>query len=117
MMIIWIDDWQMQCCGDPFNVYDAITWTVVAWDTEVPNFITQGHIDYYYENHTDDFIEITATVEKIQCIYQVFQYDPKVKANVPLYGKLEDYDGELAYGIEQNQEEYQFTGYLVTLKK
>ena len=25
---VWIDAWQMQCCGDPFAVGDRVAWTV-----------------------------------------------------------------------------------------
>ena len=26
---VWVDAWQMQCCGVPFAVRDDVTWTVV----------------------------------------------------------------------------------------
>ncbi|MFI1995628.1 DUF6578 domain-containing protein [Actinoplanes sp. NPDC020271] len=31
---IWVDDWQMQCCGEPFAVGDEVSWTLRAPDTE-----------------------------------------------------------------------------------
>lgn len=25
---VFIDDWQMQCCGEPFTVGSTVTWTI-----------------------------------------------------------------------------------------
>ena len=27
---VWVEDWQMQCCGEPFSVGDDVAWTVGA---------------------------------------------------------------------------------------
>ncbi|MFL6072378.1 MAG: DUF6578 domain-containing protein [Mycobacteriales bacterium] len=33
-MIVWVDDWQLQCCGTPFGRGDRVTWRVQLADTE-----------------------------------------------------------------------------------
>ncbi|UZN03762.1 DUF6578 domain-containing protein [Cellulomonas sp. S1-8] len=33
-VLIWVDGWQMQCCGERFAVGEAIAWRCVAPDTE-----------------------------------------------------------------------------------
>jgi hypothetical protein len=30
MLTIWMDAWQMQCCGIPFSVGSQVEWTLVA---------------------------------------------------------------------------------------
>ena len=26
--MVWVDDWQLQCCGTPFAIGDEVTWTL-----------------------------------------------------------------------------------------
>lgn len=33
-MTIWVDAWQMQCCGEPFSVGSRISWTLAEADPE-----------------------------------------------------------------------------------
>lgn len=28
IMTVWVDSWQMQCCGDPFRRGSKVTWTL-----------------------------------------------------------------------------------------
>jgi hypothetical protein len=35
-MTIWIDSWQMQCCGEPFRLGSQVAWTLRAADPEFP---------------------------------------------------------------------------------
>jgi hypothetical protein len=32
--MIWVDAWQMQCCGDPFRVGSTIAWSTVDPDPD-----------------------------------------------------------------------------------
>lgn len=31
-MCVWVDGWQMQCCGDPFAVGSEVRWTLIPPD-------------------------------------------------------------------------------------
>ena len=31
---VWVDHWQMQCCGEPFAIGDEVSWTLRDPDTE-----------------------------------------------------------------------------------
>ena len=33
-MTIWIDSWQMQCCGEPFRLGSRVAWTLRAADPD-----------------------------------------------------------------------------------
>jgi uncharacterized protein DUF6578 len=32
-MTVWVDSWQMQCCGEPFQVGSQIAWTLRSADS------------------------------------------------------------------------------------
>lgn len=34
MLLVWVDAWQMQCCGDPFAVGSRVAWTLSEPDRE-----------------------------------------------------------------------------------
>ena len=27
-LTVWVDNWQMQCCGEPFSVGQQVSWTL-----------------------------------------------------------------------------------------
>ena len=62
-MKIFIEAWQMQCCGDPFKVGDSVEWNVV-----------NNNDGYYYERHggtaPDKLIAVTGTVSNILAVYR-----------------------------------------------
>ena len=33
-MTIWVDGWQMQCCGEPFRLGSQVAWTLRAADPD-----------------------------------------------------------------------------------
>ena len=33
-LTVWVDSWQMQCCGEPFRVGSQVTWTLGAADQD-----------------------------------------------------------------------------------
>jgi hypothetical protein len=30
VLTVWMDGWQMECCGEPFNVGDHVAWTLAS---------------------------------------------------------------------------------------
>jgi hypothetical protein len=39
---VWIADWQMQCCGDPFRRGERIAWTVLTGsDSHLPEWLAE----------------------------------------------------------------------------
>ena len=48
--MIFYEDWQMDCCGDPFAIGDDVNWVCVKGD--------DGALvacDYYYDAHADEY--------------------------------------------------------------
>ncbi|MDR0872973.1 MAG: hypothetical protein LBN27_05835 [Prevotellaceae bacterium] len=115
--IVEIDDWQMQCCGDPFKVGDIIEWTVLKWNFE-KLVVDVGNIDFYYENHADssaELFKIKGTVKKIVAIHCVYQSKSK-KDNtlVPVSGITVDVTE--ADGWDKDIEGMRFFGYCAYLE-
>ncbi|MFD0474010.1 DUF6578 domain-containing protein [Nonomuraea thailandensis] len=54
---VWVDDWQMQCCGEPFHVGSTVSWTLTPadrdWLTQVLGEETAATIDWGEEHHSD----------------------------------------------------------------
>lgn len=79
--VIWVDAWQMACCGTPFSVGDSIDWTVSSEvDRSFLGRVTSPEmaerVDYSEEHHDDDemLIGLTGVVRAIRlasCPYKL----------------------------------------------
>ena len=50
-----IDDWQIQCCGEPFKVGDTVEWFVKKWDKVMPDYHDAGAMDNFNEHLPTDY--------------------------------------------------------------
>lgn len=77
--VVWIDGWQLACCGTPFSIGDAVEWSVrEGVDRE---FLADAispeaaeRIDVSEEHHGDDDAELRGRVRAIRaasCRYAV----------------------------------------------
>jgi len=74
---VWVDGWQMECCGDLFEVGSTVDWTVAApdieWLARVLGDEAALAIDAAEEHHgpidTEDLRLLTATVESIDAVF------------------------------------------------
>ena len=116
---VWIDDWQIQCCGDPFKVGDTVRWTAVPWKSPLSDDVYEGTIDYYYENHAgkdDRVFEITGTVTAITALYAMMAADSvKPKWKVPVSWQSTAVDE--ADGDNDDVDDLTFQAYVVHLDK
>ncbi|GAB7029359.1 hypothetical protein JCM4914_08200 [Streptomyces platensis subsp. malvinus] len=52
---MWMDGWQMECCGEPFAIGSEVDWAVVApdreWLTKVLGAQTAATVDGVEEHH------------------------------------------------------------------
>lgn len=67
------DDWQMQCCGDPFSVGDCVEWLVCPPNV-LKTSVDVGNIDYWYEAHDSSatLFRLKGRVVKILGLYESF---------------------------------------------
>jgi len=114
---VFVDFWQMKCCGDPFQIGSVVRWTVSPWssawpDTHFPDRLAR--IDYREEHHGGaDLTEITGMVTSIDIVrwgYEEFggtwypKFDSATLVSVDRADGSDDDDGDL-----------EFVGYLVEI--
>lgn len=122
MLTVWIDSWQMQCCGRRFAVGDQVVWTLVPDpDLDYPESVLgedmAGSITHREEHHgglPDDASITAATVRSISAIFCDYGPAPDGKTLYPISGtqavKLKD----SADGWEDETDQ-RFVAYLVEL--
>lgn len=79
--VVWVDRWQMACCGTPFSTGDSVDWTVSSKvDRLFLGRVTTPEvaemIDYSEEHHDDDemVLGLTGVVRSIRlasCRYEL----------------------------------------------
>lgn len=121
--VVWVDGWQMQCCGDPFRVGSSISWNLEPadrdWLTSVLGEQTAVTVDYAEEHH-NDAVGSAATEAKVITITAVHcRYAPipdgDPRTMYPVEGSAVLSPLESANGWTPDQDGLDFVGYLVKL--
>ncbi len=112
--VVWIADWELQCCGEPFAVGDVVSWRIRAepslhWpsprDAEVV-----GAVAWAYDHHSDEVETPTSVaVRAINAVYQRFEAHNGTL--VPLPGSTVLQPRTRADGREQDDGPLRFIGY------
>jgi hypothetical protein len=122
---VWVDAWQMQCCGVPFAVGQEISWQLsqdvdTEWLTSVLGTDAAEAIRFSYEHHgrlPEDAPHTRGTVLQIKAAHS--RYAPAAGENartlhpVPGSGQLATVDS--ADGWDTVALNRHFNGYLVDL--
>jgi hypothetical protein len=121
---VWVDGWQLQCCGRSFTIGSTVTWTVddpdTEWLTTVLGPDITATIDAAEDHHTDagpDKVTLTGTVRSIKTVHCRYAPDPdsapRTLYPVPSSGIATDV--RRADGLTPDQDGLRFAGYLVHL--
>ena len=76
---VFIKNWQMQCCGNPFSVGDSVEWLAEKCDEPWTYHKDVETVDYYYEHHSagwEKLFKISGRVIKITACYSFIVPDP-----------------------------------------
>ncbi|MEU3074570.1 DUF6578 domain-containing protein [Streptomyces laurentii] len=124
-LTVWIDDWQMQCCGADFAPGDLVSWTLLEVDPEDYADIVGGEradeIDFREEHHGQEeghaptSVEVVSIVE-VHCPYEVLPGTAD-KASYPVPGSTVLVPVEKADGWAEARKGVRFAGYLVTVRR
>ncbi|MEV4426099.1 DUF6578 domain-containing protein [Streptomyces sp. NPDC049602] len=124
-LTIWVDGWQIQCCGQSFAPGDVVSWTLLEADPEdyadVVGSERAAGIDFREEHHgqeeghTPTSVEVVSIVE-VHCRYgappgatdQVNYPVPDTTVLVPV---------KEADGWAKARPDVSFSGYLVTARR
>ncbi|MGC4946012.1 DUF6578 domain-containing protein [Streptomyces sp. DT224] len=125
-LTVWIDDWQMQCCGEPFAPGDVVSWTLMEVDPEDYVDLVGGEraegIDFREEHHGGGEglppvpLEVVSVVE-VHCRYGVPPgATDRVNCPVPGTTVLVPVEG-VADGWAEARPGVSFAGYLATARR
>jgi hypothetical protein len=121
---VWVDHWQMQCCGKPFSRGSQVAWTLGPADPEwlqaVLGANRQQTVDAAEEHHggvPEDTVPTEGTVIWIAAVHCRFAPKPSGDSRtlypVPDSGTLTEVDSADGWTADRGDEK--FTGYLVRL--
>ena len=119
MRTVWVTAWELQCCGDPFEVGADIAWSVSEAVDEEWLSATIGNMaglvtDVERHHDGDDIRELRGTVTQITAAW--CQYQPisrRGRTLVPVHGSETFESRERADGWEPEGADRRFLGYLV----
>ena len=76
-VVVYIEAWQMQCCGEPFAKGDVVSWEAFVATDSLEIDGETVNIDFYEEHHTTHrhiMFQITGQVERV-----LAEYSPRVE--------------------------------------
>ncbi|MER7516998.1 DUF6578 domain-containing protein [Streptomyces sp. NPDC126499] len=123
-LTIWVDAWQIQCCGQNFATGDVISWTLLEADPEdyadVVGSERAQEIDFCEEHHGQGEGRAPTSVEvlsitEVHCRYGV-PPGATEKVNCPVPGTTVLVPVDKADGWAKDRPDVSFTGYLVTAR-
>lgn len=128
--VVWVDAWQMQCCGEPFETGSRVEWTLYEesdrdWLTAVlGEDFAQGvtHGEEHHGGVPDDAPITVGRVVRIRAVSSLFGPDPKsvsaaTPVHVPIPGTAEVIDVGSADGWYAETNGLQFNGYVVDVER
>lgn len=124
-LTIWVDDWQIQCCGTNFAPGDVVSWTLLEVDSEdYADVVGSEHaneIDLREEHHGQEEGHVPTSVEvlsiaEVHCRYEV-PPGATDKVNHPVPGTTVLVPVNEADGWAQARPDVRFAGYLVTARR
>ena len=119
-LIIYIEDWQIQCCGKPFKIGDTVEW--IVHEDGKPSECSDNVIAYYYEHQSSDWEKlfiITGVVDASKALFyylELRQYPDKKRGAYyqPIYKMAREV--LVADGWDEDIKNLEFGGYEVSLR-
>jgi hypothetical protein len=121
-MMVWVDGWQMQCCGDPFSVGSRVSWTLgdadLDWITTILAEGSRPGVDAAEDHHGGIPEETPVTdgsVVRIAAVHCRFAPGADSRALYPVQDSGVLAEVGSADGWVPDRGDLRFTGYLVQL--
>ena len=122
--VVWVDSWQIQCCGDPIDVGGTVSWTLSSsFDRPFLRSVIGDHAEgiTHAEDHHGDLPEGSPRTEGVvESISAAFcEYAPRrggpERTLYPVEGTEVLQPREHADGWEVEPDGLRFVGYMVRL--
>lgn len=122
-LTVWVDGWQMQCCGEPFAVGSRVSWTLGDVDTEWLGAVLGARaagVTAAEEHHgglSEEVPETVATVSGISAVHCRYAPAPGGDSKVlcPVRDSAVVTGLTRADGWTPDRGDLRFAGYLVDL--
>jgi hypothetical protein len=123
-LTVWVDGWQMPCCGESFSVGQQVAWTLGDADEDwlMPMLGADTHVsvDAAEEHHggiPEETPRTKGTVSRVTAVYCRYALAPGQDARTlyPVPGSAVLCEPESADGWPPEREDLEFVGYLVQL--
>lgn len=120
--VVWVADWEMQCCGEPFEVGQTVEWHLTMstdneWLAEMFGTPSGAGVTSYYDHHSEDgqaprVRGVVRSIRTVRCTYR-----QSGRTLVPVSGSATTCRQASATGweAESEAEGIRFVGYLVEL--
>ncbi|MGW7588701.1 DUF6578 domain-containing protein [Streptomyces rubiginosohelvolus] len=123
-LTIWVDEWQMQCCGENFASGGLVSWPLMGADPEdyvdIIGEERAAELDFCEEHHGQEqqgptSLEVLSIAE-VHCRYAMPPGSVD-KMHGPVPGTTVLIPVDRATGWTQAQPDVRFAGYLVTARR
>ena len=126
-MRVWVDSWQMECCGDAIRVGGEVRWTLGTPDERDFDFVRSvlgdtvaksiTHLEDHHGGLPEESPVTVGTVTAIKAVYCRYAPgpDPLEKMLYPVNGSAVVRDRTEAKGWEPKDDGLRFISYLVDL--
>ncbi|MCU1471395.1 MAG: hypothetical protein JWQ39_2544 [Glaciihabitans sp.] len=119
-MVVWIDAWQQQCCGDSFSVGDDVLWDCRKPDTKWLSTVLgdrEAQAVAYAEEHHDggSTYRLAGTILEIDALYCTYDVDPRTRVATPVPGSGIKQGLISVTGQEPDRAHASLSGYLVAV--
>ncbi len=120
--IVWVQDWQIQCCGDPFTLGQRVSWTLSGeldrdYLASVLGEEAAARITDYADHHetrATTLIEGTVlSIDAVWCRFAPRGWD--ILSLYPVPGTTLIKPRTSGDGWEEERRSLSFVGYVVTL--
>lgn len=123
MVTVWVDGWQLECCGEPFAVGQEVSWVLRDLDREwLASFLgggLAGSVDKAEEHHGNEpegvppTVGTVVSIEAVHCRYAPLS--PDVNGLHPVAGSGTTVSVRNTAVAGQDRGDLTFVGYLVGL--
>lgn len=126
--LVWVADWEMQCCGEPFAVRGQVAWRLSRCEPDLLLSILGpdgAAPSWYYDHHSAEPLpppmERRGTVRSIQSLWCAYGRRGQVLTPVTGSAELRRIDRATGWEDEPDDEStgrdgLRFVGYLVDLE-
>ena len=111
---IFYEDWQIQCCGEPFKIGERVHWTGESDENDIKDF----HVHFIEDHHANHSLNIEGTVTRIVAVTSEEEPNKKCysfQESDFLFEDIQEADGFESEKEDTDKIHFIFWGYIVTL--